>query len=148
MKDKFFVDLQHDIQKIVDDNIDELTSNKREILFRAKQGDNWRYGHYHSFIHPGAGKHYHYITTPEGNNSVIMPETVGQCTGMRDKNGVKIFEGDIYHKGDPNIIYNVVWLDCGLIGKQIGSSSYAGVEYWKDDIEITGNIHDNPELLI
>ena len=77
----------------------------------------------------------------------VLPETVGQFTGLTDKNGKEIFEGDIYNMGDKNILYVVVWRDCGLIGKQLGSTSYAGVEYWKEKIEIIGNIHDNPELL-
>jgi len=72
---------------------------------------------------------------------------VEQFTGLTDKNGVKIFEGDIYTHGDMNILYVVVWHDTGFIGKQIGSSSYAGLKHWLDCTEVIGNIHDNPELL-
>lgn len=53
----------------------------------------------------------------------VIPETVGQGTIL--KNGLKLFEGDIYHHGDPNITYTVVWHDNTLEGKQNGSSSYA-----------------------
>lgn len=77
----------------------------------------------------------------------VIQETVGQFTGLTDKNGIKIFEGDIYHQGDKNITYTVVWNDCGIIGKQNGTSSFAGINYWLDRIEVVGNIHDNPELL-
>lgn len=64
-----------------------------------------------------------------------------QYTGLKDKNGTEIYEGDIYHMGDPNITYTVVWCDSGLKGKQNGSSSYAGLESWKDKIEVIGNAH-------
>jgi len=41
----------------------------------------------------------------------------------------------------------VVWHDTGLIGKQIGSSSYAGLEFYLSDIEVIGNRFENPDLL-
>jgi len=69
-----------------------------------------------------------------------------QFTGLTDKNNKEVFEGDVYHQGDMNIKYVVVWHDTGFKGKQIGSSSFAGLEYWKDRIEIIGNIYETPEL--
>ena len=77
----------------------------------------------------------------------VDPETVGQFTGMTDKKGKKLFEGDIYSMGEKNILYVVVFDKSQFIGKQVGNRSLAGLEYWKSDIEIIGNIHDNPELL-
>lgn len=77
----------------------------------------------------------------------VDPATVGQYTGLKDKNGKEIYEGDIYHQGDKNILYVVVWHDTSFIGKQLKSSSYAGLTYWLDRIEVIGNIHDNPDLL-
>lgn len=70
-----------------------------------------------------------------------------QYTGLKDKNGKEIYEGDIYHVGDKNIRYLVVWFDSGFKGKQLRSTSYAGLESWAKDIEILGNIYENPELL-
>ena len=70
-----------------------------------------------------------------------------QYTGLKDKNGKEIYEGDIYHQGDKNILYVVVWHDTSFIGKQLKSSSYAGLTYWLDRIEVIGNIYDNPDLL-
>ena len=77
----------------------------------------------------------------------IDPETVGQFTGIMDKSGEELFEGDIYNMGDDNIRYVVVWRNCMFMGKQIGSNSYAGLDYFESDIKKVGNIYDNPELL-
>lgn len=73
----------------------------------------------------------------------VFPESVGEFSNLKDKNGIEIYEGDIYHMGDTNITYTVVWHDCGLIGKQNGSSSYAGLNHWKDRIEVIGNYYEN-----
>lgn len=70
-----------------------------------------------------------------------------QYTGIKDKNGKEIYEGDIYHVGDKKIKYLVVWFDSGFEGKQLRSTSYAGLKSWVKDIEILGNIYENPELL-
>ncbi len=77
----------------------------------------------------------------------VIPETVTQYAELKDKNGVEIFEGDIYHHGDSRITYTVVWHDTGLMGKQNSSNSYAGLGYWSDRIEVIGNQFENPELI-
>lgn len=78
----------------------------------------------------------------------VIPETVGQYTGLCDKNGKKIFEGDVCEIG--NYIYMVefkysMWYFTILSNKVYccpAFSSHCG-EY----CEVIGNIHDNPELL-
>ena len=84
-----------------------------------------------------------YILRREGFDDVELM----QYTGLKDKNGKEIYEGDIYHVGDKNIRYLVVWFDSGFEGKQLRSTSYAGLKSWAKDIEILGNIYENPELL-
>ena len=115
---------------------------EREILFRGKRecDNSWEYGYVSWFNSPRDVRYFL-------NNNIAIAETVGQYTGIKDKNGEKIFEGDIYIMGEESITYVVVFRGSQFIGKQIGSSSYAGLEYWEKDIEVIGNIHDNPELL-
>ena len=70
-----------------------------------------------------------------------------QYTGLKDKNNKEIYEGDIFHIGSKKILYVVEWIDCGLKGRQIKNKSWIGLDYWKDDIEIIGNIYENSELI-
>ena len=80
----------------------------------------------------------------------VDPETVGQYTGMADKNGTNIFEGDIVResfKGHGRI-YHVFWDDDYFAFRAKGED----ITYQLDEIspshcEVIGNIHDNKELL-
>lgn len=124
---------------------------KREILFRGfnEKNNKWIYGHY--FVNRGL----HFVVTDgiqtnplvDWTGFVVNPDTIGQYTGLKDKNGKKIFEGDIISIGDPNIKYIIMWRNDGFCAKQIGASSYIGLTYWASDIEVLGNVIDNPELI-
>ncbi|EHN2739473.1 hypothetical protein KGG38_000180 [Listeria monocytogenes] len=84
-----------------------------------------------------------------------IPETVGQFTGLKDKNGKKIFEGDIVEIIEIDAFGNLDWNR--LKGKVMFSEgawlvtdnrSFA-IPLWSEinEIEVIGNIHENPELL-
>ena len=131
----------------------------REILFRGKRIDNgeWVEGG----IIQGVP---HELWQNEGRAFILVfpkylskqnlvevaPSTVGQYTGLTDKNGKKIFEGDILEgRGyDEEDGYGVVaWYDGAF---EVGNGQWCGTfheNYGGVEFEILGNIHDNPELL-
>lgn len=119
----------------------------REILFRGKRVDNgeWIQGYYLV----AAGMSFMSIFGVM-SPTVVIPETVGQYTGLKDKNGQKIFEGDVL-KDTLGWVYEVQWdSDCsrflGYHSKPRGDTyiCYVGRE---PKSTVLGNIHDNPELL-
>ena len=123
----------------------------REILFRGKFGNEWKYG-FLSIEPKGL-----VIKEPYKNESSnvwhIDADTVGQYTGLTDKNGQKIFEGDIV-KGDREYFtythpYGRVIYDGGqfLIAFDDVLEDIECFGAWANAVEIIGNIHDNPELL-
>ena len=84
--------------------------------------------------------------------SVVKPKTIGQFTGLTDKNGVKIFEADVVKANFPYAKIGVVEWDKkrgSLYVKPIdGFAAYdKGYKMNANKLEIIGNIHDNPELL-
>lgn len=78
----------------------------------------------------------------------IIPETVGQYTGLTDKNDTKIFEGDIVDILTENEEIGVVdYEDGGFLVNADGFSVDFHTNIYGTDLEVIGNIHDNPELL-
>lgn len=132
----------------------------REILFRGKRTDNgeWVKGFYVCVLDT------HYIMTGKFDsltNGIINseaykvdPSTVGQFTGLTDKNGVKIFEGDIIefdHPYNGKSIHAVVQDGCGwnLSNFYASCFDYPGCAFSEGTkyMTVIGNVHDNPELL-
>jgi uncharacterized phage protein (TIGR01671 family) len=122
---------------------------KRDILFRGINFQKeWVYGDlFHSYANDDIAIAYYREGSKTPTFDAIFPESFGQYTGLTDKNGVKIFEGDIISLGEPNIKYLTMWRNDGFCAKQIGTSSYIGLTYWASDIEVLGNVIDNPELM-
>lgn len=127
----------------------------REIIFRGKRKDNgeWVYG---NLITDGEDV---FILVKEdllkgldvggwidgAQSYEVIPETVGQYTGLTNKNGKKVFEGDIlkglYSNGNAEVkMINGSW--AGYAGK-----GWTDIGYVVERVEVIGNAHDNPELL-
>ena len=119
----------------------------REILFRGKDEgtQEWVYGFYCEKPSPfHIGIEYSIFDNKTISRYTICPETVGQYTGLTDKNGKKIFEGDIVKVDDD--IYVCFWNECNYEFGFTNSKRDFGIAY-AQEVEVIGNIHDNPELL-
>lgn len=121
----------------------------RQIIFRGKRIDNgeWTEGYFFKswdrvFLLWG-------MTGDNPNMVEVIPETVGQFTGLCDKNGKKIFEGDIV---------KCLSLEYGYVNKEVYYSEdkakfalhNCGTDYEFDEyinVEVVGDIHDDAELL-
>ena len=127
---------------------------KREILFRGKRTDNgeWVYG---SLIDSDSivGK----IVDFDGEYFIpefwykVEHETVGQFTGLTDKNGIKIFDGDVvrlYDDSEDELVNGVIVFNADFCSFCVSMKCHEDVmlmAHWQ--YEVIGNIYDNKELL-
>lgn len=132
----------------------------REILFRAKCSGVWRYGNY---VHLDK-KPIHYCYNDEYRDFIVVNgvygenhypitdlKTLGQYTGLKDKNGKEIFDGDVVIIGE-KLKAKVIYYD-GAFRMQSEFSptpidtTDMGYMMREFSVRVIGNIHDNPELI-
>ena len=153
----------------------------REIIFRGKRMDNreWYYGSY-LFLHissvdwtgakRGKPEDVHYIVNDQDINYAVYPSTIGQYTGLKDKNGKRIFEGDIIKSDNgkqssisvvkfgeyyPKLFFAMLDICCTGVqhlnanGFYLESAKHEDMILFKSrHLVVIGNIYDNPDLLL
>lgn len=130
----------------------------REILFRGKLVDDeeWVEGYYAHIKDVWKGRESHRIYSGTAETDCgefyedffeVDPSTVGEYTGLTDKNGKKIFEGDIVKLQMPGYEMNgqIIFEEATFY---IMEDDVCEVLWYEEaKFEVIGNIHDNPELL-
>lgn len=124
----------------------------RELLFRGKDiYGKWRYGDLINLTNEIKQICNH--TQLEHAHSVDI-KTIGQYTGLTDKNGKRIFEGDVCKNTKTGEIVSVQWHGtmAGYVWSKRKENNQHLFDFGElfrahDKYEVIGNIHDNPELL-
>ncbi len=130
----------------------------REIKFRGKslEGGGWVVG---DLLHPSTGARIVNYTESEADGVMradyhyfnVDPATVGQYTGLKDKNGTEIYEGDIITLDTWEGIFVVKFVEgafCFGNSKSCYNNDIHYVQHaGRRQASIEGNIHDNPELM-
>ena len=138
----------------------------REILFRGKRLDNgeWVYWNGIGLVTTHTGKYYKAVVRRRYGETyfyhayqlmgLVDKNTIGQYTGLKDRNGKRIFEGDIVHCvariDDANCVVIFEDGEFRFVPERNYKTYTTGMGYHAlrcFDKEIVGNIHDNPELL-
>lgn len=136
----------------------------REIIFRGKRLDNGEWVEGDLLQDRDLGKcmieYFDYYYDEDGKQRdycqyEVDPATVGQCAGVNDKNDKRIFEGDLVKHHDRifgNIVSEIIYSKsgacfCARYIKCHNNKPALDIVMNESEIEIIGNIHDNPELL-
>jgi hypothetical protein len=112
----------------------------RQIKFRGLRldGKGWVVG---SLLCPHAGNESTYIIGCNGSDFEVKPETVGQFTGLTDRNGVEVFEGDLV--GIDGIVCPVKWMDGAFhIVMDERHERNQAIQVRMSKFEVIGNIHE------
>ena len=140
-----------------------VAMGEREILFKGKRftDNEWLYGSLRKEVLGRSGcqcfkdcdcinrppeTRYTIWTERDGVKAAVRPDSIGQYTGLNDKNGTRIFEGDVLGHRGVTTGY-VIFASAEFMMQGIKFKSITSLKKYTAYIEVIGNIHDNPELL-
>lgn len=128
----------------------------RQIKFRGKSVDNgeWVYGSLNTW-QDGTCEISHSELNDEMIKSIVDPATIGQFTGLLDKNGKEIYEGDVCKRPSSNgtkeqmVIGSVVFNKGSFLFHRVNTNIRVSVDniiFHYAEMEVIGNLHDSPSL--
>lgn len=124
---------------------------KREILFRGKsiESGEWIYGSLVQLAYECNNVKIFPINSKSVHDSVSIDlKTIGQFTGLIDRNGNQIFEGDVIHHGDASELCVVTYIQSGFYCVPTSKNKHTlSLEMWLSASVVIGNIFDNQELV-
>lgn len=126
----------------------------RDIIFRGQRIDSkeWVYGYYANCHGADLEEHTtgHFIVEYPDKWHEIYTDTVGQYTGLCDRNGAKIFEGDIVQRNKKET-FEIKWDRGGFCSSAKSSCTESGELFLPliriEEMEVIGNVHENKKLL-
>jgi len=123
-------------------------------LFRGKRIDNgeWVTGYYvcDPFSYNSDTILDHSPMRMHGSliSHAVIPKTVSQCIGIKDKNVKPIYEGDLINDVDDEVLYIVAWRGYRYVFVKTTTETWCEISMFDlEYIEVVGNIHENPGLL-